>query len=57
MKRHEKSIKLGTWKVLTAAAFSPITEFTVDDFPTPPFPITSTVNELTSYGSLLHIRN
>lgn len=38
---------MSTWKGLTDTTLSPIMEFTVDDFPTPPFPITSIVNVLT----------
>jgi hypothetical protein len=40
-----------TWKALTEATLSPTMELTVDDFPTPPFPITRIVNVLTSFTS------
>jgi hypothetical protein len=36
-----------TWNALTLATLSPTMELTVDDFPTPPFPITRIVNVLT----------
>lgn len=38
-----------TWKALTATTRSPIIELRVEDFPTPPFPITRIVNVFTSY--------
>jgi hypothetical protein len=38
-----------TWKALTVATLSPTMELTVDDFPTPPFPITRIVNVLTFF--------
>jgi len=40
-----------TWKALTVVTLSPTMELTVDDFPTPPFPITRIVNVLTSFTS------
>ena len=40
-----------TWKALTVATLSPTMEFTVDDLPTPPFPITRIVNVLTFFTS------
>jgi hypothetical protein len=39
--------KRDTWKALTLATLSPTMELTVDDLPTPPFPITRIVNVLT----------
>jgi hypothetical protein len=36
-----------TWKALTLATLSPTMVLTVDDLPTPPFPITRRVNVLT----------
>lgn len=46
-KIYYSDVKQQTWKALTAATLSPIMEFTVDDFPTPPLPITRIVNVLT----------
>jgi hypothetical protein len=46
-----------TWKALTVATLSPTIELTVDDFPTPPFPITRIVSVLTFFTSETQTEN
>ena len=52
MMRKYRNIKR-TWKALTGTTLSPIIEFTMEDFPTPPFPITRMVNVVTFYNKIL----
>lgn len=47
VREHIIGLRPSDWKALTLATLSPTMELTVDDLPTPPFPITRIVNVLT----------